>query len=145
MSKYSRDLDQEYKDLVKKVADELHFHETGINVEAVSLNKSKKDVGVVLKANDLVELFTGDASTVVVAINEDAYSRVDKTTQEMWTRSLLYQISYDMEKDKINIVKPELNISYDLYKSFKDQAVKAAELAIMTMQQINSEKAAKKG
>ena len=144
MSKYSRQLDQEYKDLVKKIADELHFHETGINVEAVSLNKSKKDVGVVLKANDLVELFTGDASTVVVAINEEAFGRVDKPTQEMWTRSLLYQISYDMEKDKINIIKPEINISYDLYQKYKDQSVRAAELAILTMQQINSEKASKK-
>ena len=62
----------------------------------------------------------------------------------MWTRSLLYQISYDADKDKINIVKPEMNISYDLYKYFRDQAIKATELAILTMQQINAEKAANK-
>lgn len=144
MSKYSRGLDAEYVELVKKIADEMHLRETGINVEAVCLNKSKKDVGVVLKANDLVELFTGDNSTVVVAINENAYARVDKETQEMWTRGLLNQISYDMDKDKINIVKPEMNLSYGIYAKYKDQAVRACELAILTMQQICEEEAERK-
>ena len=139
MGKYSKDLSSYLEEKVKNLANEMGLRATGINVTPVRLKKSKKEVGQVLKANDLVELFTGDNSTVAVAIYEDAFDRVDEQTREIWIRSLLSQISYDMDKDKIVITKPELNIPIGLYHKFGNIAVEKAELALLTLQQIADE------
>lgn len=139
MGKFTRDLDSRLESQVKNLANEMGLKAMGINVEAIRLKKSKKEVGVVLKANDLVTLFTGDDSLVAVALYEDAFNRVDEQTQEIWIRSLLNQISYDMDKDKIVITKPELQIGLGMYRKFGNVAVQKAELALLTLQQIADE------
>lgn len=139
MGKFSRDLDQALESKVKSLAVEMGLKATGINIEPIRLKKSKKDVGLVLKSSDLVTLFTGDDSLVAVALYEEAFNRVDDQTQEIWIRSLLNQISYDMEKDKIVITKPELNVGLGMYRKFGNVAVQKAELALMTLQQIADE------
>lgn len=139
MGKFSRDLDPELESKVKSLAVEMGLKATGINVEAVRLKKSKKDIGLVLKSNDLVELFTGDNSTVCVALYEDAFRRVDAQTQEIWIRFLLNQISYDMDKDKIVITKPELCVPLGMYRKFGNVVTQKMELALMAIAQIQEE------
>ena len=139
MGKFSRDLDEALETKVKNLAREMHLTETGINVEAIRLKKSKKEVGVVLKANDLVTLFTGDESLVAVALYEEAFNRVDSETQDFWIRGLLDQITYDLEKDKIMINKPELQISLGMYRKFGNIAAQKAELQLLTLAQIDEE------
>lgn len=144
MGKFSRDLDEALETKVKNLAREMHLTETGINVEAIRLKKSKKEVGVVLKANDLVTLFTGDESLVAVALYEDAFNRVDSETQDFWIRGLLSQISYDLDKDKIVITKPELQVSLGMYRQFGNIATQKMELQLLTLAQIDEEEKEKK-
>lgn len=144
MGKFSRDLDESLEKKVKMLAREMHITDWGINVEAIRLKKSKKEVGTVLKANDLVTLFTGDESLVAVALYEEALNRMDSQNQDLVIRSLLSQISYDADKDKIVITKPELQISLGMYRQFGDIAVKSAELQLLTLAQIADEEKEKK-
>lgn len=144
MGKFSRDLDESLEKKVKTLAREMHITDWGINVEAIRLKKSKKEVGTVLKANDLVTLFTGDESLVAVALYEEALNRMDGQNQDLVIRSLLSQISYDADKDKIVITKPELQISLGMYRQFGDIAVKSAELQLLTLAQIADEEKEKK-
>ena len=144
MGKFSRDLDESLEKKVKTLAREMHITDWGINVEAIRLKKSKKEVGAVLKANDLVTLFTGDESLVAVALYEEALNRMDSQNQDLVIRSLLSQISYDADKDKIVITKPELQISLGMYRQFGDIAVKSAELQLLTLAQIADEEKEKK-
>lgn len=144
MGKFSRDLDESLEKKVKTLAREMHITDWGINVEAIRLKKSKKEVGTVLKANDLVTLFTGDESLVAVALYEEALNRMDSQNQDLVIRSLLSQISYDADKDKIVITKPELQISLGMYRQFGDIAVKSAELQLLTLAQIADEEKEKK-
>ena len=144
MGKFSRDLDEALEQKVKNLAREMHLTETGINVEAIRLKKSKKEVGVVLKANDLVTLFTGDESLVAVALYEDAFNRVDSETQDFWIRGLLSQISYDLDKDKIMITKPELQVSLGMFRQFGNIAVQKTELQLLTLAQIDEEEKERK-
>lgn len=144
MGKFSRDLDESLEKKVKTLAREMHITDWGINVEAIRLKKSKKEVGTVLKANDLVTLFTGDESLVAVALYEEALNRMDSQNQDLVIRSLLSQISYDADKDKIVITKPELQISLGMYRQFGDIAVKSAELQLLTLAQIVDEEKEKK-
>ena len=144
MGKFSRDLDESLEKKVKTLAREMHITDWGINVEAIRLKKSKKEVGTVLKANDLVTLFTGDESLVAVALYEEALNRMDSQNQDLVIRSLLSQISYDADKDKIVITKPELQISLGMYRQFGDIAVKSAELQLLNLAQIADEEKEKK-
>ena len=144
MGKFSRDLDESLEKKVKTLAREMHITDWGINVEAIRLKKSKKEVGTVLKANDLVTVFTGDESLVAVALYEEALNRMDSQNQDLVIRSLLSQISYDADKDKIVITKPELQISLGMYRQFGDIAVKSAELQLLTLAQIADEEKEKK-
>lgn len=144
MGKFSRDLDESLENKVKALAREMHITDWGINVEAIRLKKSKKEVGTVLKANDLVTLFTGDESLVAVALYEEALNRMDSQNQDLVIRSLLSQISYDADKDKIVITKPELQINLGMYRQFGDIAVKSAELQLLTLAQIAEEEKERK-
>ena len=144
MGKFSRDLDEILEKKVKTLAQEMHLTEIGINVEAIRLKKSKKEVGMVLKANDLVTLFTGDESLVAVALYEEAFNRVDSETQDFWIRNLLSQISYDLEKEKILITKPELQVPLGMYRQFGNIAVQKTELQLITLAQIEDEEKERK-
>lgn len=139
MGKFTDIVNENLEKKIKNLSIEMGIKSQGINVEVCGLKKSKKDIGLVLKGNDMVERFTNDPSLVLVAIYEKAFERVDEQTQDMWIMSLLNQISYDMEKDKIIITKPELNIGLGMYRKFGENAVKKCELALITMQQIADE------
>ena len=135
MGKYSRDLDERLEKKVKELASAIGFREMGITIEAVRLKKSK--------GNDLVTLFTNDPYLVCVALYEDLFidpktgeNRVDDETQNYWIESLLNQVGYDSEKDKVVITKPELNVSIGMYHKYKNVAIQKEELAILTIQQM---------
>ena len=54
------------------------------------------------------------------------------------------QISYDYEKDKIVINKPDINIPLGVYRKYGNIAAQKAELALMTIDQIAQEEEAAK-
>ena len=92
----------------------------------------------------MVTLFTGDESLVAVALYEEAFNRVDSETQDFWIRHLLSQISYDLEKDKIIITKPELQVPLGMYRQFGNIAVQKTELQLLTLAQIDEEEKERK-
>lgn len=155
MAKYSRELDEGLERKVKELATAAGLREQGITIEPINLN-SKKSFGEVIKANELVTLFTGDSDMVCIAINERLFLQLDDQSQNVLIESLLSQIWYDSEKDKIVITKPELNVGLGMYHKYKEIAVQKLELAYYTLQQMEekrkeekerkkAEKAANKG
>ncbi len=147
MAKYSRELDETLEKKVKELASAAGLREQGITIEPIALN-SKKSYGEVIKANELVSLFTGDSDMVCVALNERLFLLLDDQSQTVLIESLLSQIWYDDEKGKIVITKPELNVGLGMYHKYKEIAVQKLELAYYTLQQIEEkrkqEKEAKK-
>lgn len=143
MAKYSRELDEALEKKVKELASAAGLREQGITIEPIALN-SKKSYGEVIKANELVTLFTGDSDMVCVAINERLFLELDDQSQTVLIESLLSQIWYDDEKDKIVITKPELNVGLGMYHKYKEIAVQKLELAYYTLQQLEEKKKAEK-
>lgn len=136
MGKYSKDLDETLVEKVKKISKRYGFDEgQDIKIEAISLNKLSTNVGEILKGNDLVKMFAG-RDVVALALNEDCFFSVDEKTQEFWIESLLSQIYYDKEKEKITIQKPEISISVGMYNKYKDEAIDKAILAQITVEQV---------
>jgi hypothetical protein len=139
IAKYSRDLDEGLEKKVKELASAAGLREQGITIEPIAL-KSKKSYGEVIKANELVTLFTGDADMVCVAINEELFLLLDDQSQTVLIESLLSQIWYDDEKEKIIINKPELSLGLGMYHKYKEVAPQKLELAYYTLQQIEEKK-----
>ena len=144
MSKYSRDLSDDLVKLVEDAVAKAGLEQLGIRVEAIRLNKSKNAYGEVLKGNDLVKLFTNGEDVIAVALFEDLFDRLDEKNKKLLIESLVAQISYDFDKDKLVITKPELNVPLGMYRKYGTDAVSATEMALMTVEQINEEKKAEK-
>ena len=139
MGKYVRDLDIDLEKKVKDMAVSRGLKAQGVSVEAVRIKKCKT-YGEVLKGNDLVTLFTNDPRRLCVALYDDLFDNVDPETQDYWIESLVSQISYDSEKDKVVLTKPELSINREMYYKYSNVAVQKEELALHTIQQIADEK-----
>lgn len=143
MSKFSKDLDETLSKKVMDAATKAGLTNV-IDFKPIKLNKTKSEVGVVLKSNDLTALFTNNDSIVAIALFEEAFDRVDEVTQDIWIENLVSQVSYDYEKDKIVITKPELCIPLGVARKYGDEALKKAELAVITVAQVNEDEKERK-
>lgn len=149
MGKYSRDLDETLEKKVKDIAAVMGFKEQGITIETARIKKSKT-YGEILKPNELAKMFLGsdDDDTIVVALYEELFDMVTDEVQNYWIESLLHRVWYNSEKEKVEIIKPEIALSVGMYHKFKEIAVQNEELAYLTIQQMEQkrkeEKEAKK-
>ena len=66
-----------------------------------------KDVGKVIKCNELIKHLTG--YEVIVLINDHIFFQLEEGQKHIVMEELLAQIHFDAEKDKLQIVKPDTN------------------------------------
>ena len=140
MAKYSKDLSEDLKQLVEEAVAKTNLESIGVRVEPIRLNKSKGVFGEVIKGNDLLKLFTNGDDVVAIALFEDVFDRLEISMQKLLIESLVSQISYDLEKDKLVITKPELNIPLGMYQNYGAEIVNAHEIALLEIMSINEEK-----
>ena len=140
MAKYSKDLSEDLKQLVEEAVAKTNLESIGVRVEPIRLNKSKGVFGEVIKGNDLLKLFTNGDDVVAIALFEDVFDRLEISMQKLLIESLVSQISYDLEKDKLVITKPELNILRGMYQNYGAEIVNAHEIALLEIMSINEEK-----
>lgn len=139
MGKYSRDLDEKYEKKIREMVSSTGLRENGVTIEPIRLN-SKKSFGEIIKSNEFVTLFTGDPSMIGLAVNEELFDTLDDQTVTILIESLLSQISYDEEKDKVIISKPEINVGLGMLHKYKEVAVQKIEAAYYGLQQIEQKK-----
>ena len=133
MGKYSKDLDSSLVDLVEQEVAKTNLQQIGVRVEPIKLNKSNGSVGEILKGNELVKLFINGDDLVAIALYEDAFFMVDEETRRIWVESLVSQISYDIDKDKLVITEPELMVPLGMYRKYGSKVVDKMEIALMTV------------
>jgi hypothetical protein len=94
------DVQEIFSDLIAKTG----LENQDINITIVVNNKSKKIFDVV-KANDLLKFRSGD--DVLIILNEQIFEKLTVEQQKIVAEQALAYISYDGEKDKIVITKPD--------------------------------------
>lgn len=129
--------------LVQEVAQEMGLTQMGIEFQALNAKKSKEIVKV-SKANEVTEILSDKENLVVVIAYEEAFDRVDEKTRWMWIRMALDCVSYDPEKDKISLSTPTITVPLGFYQKYGNVAVQNAELALLTIQQIQDEERERK-
>ena len=127
MAKYSQ-ASQEVEDLVNDIANELGLVHLGVDFQPIFVNKSK-EVCKVVKANELFEYTSKREDLVFVVCNEEVFEGTDpqghpysdEKTKYLWLRTEMEKVSYDTEKDKLNIGCPSIVLPIELYEKFKEE------------------------
>ena len=145
MSKFIKmEAGDEYAELIKKVATELSLSRY-VDIQPRYLAKPlKNNVGGVWKWNDVSATLTDKDNTIVVGIYGEAFDRVDEETREFWVRSLLNQIAYDFDKDKICINKDLITMPLSIYQQYGNIAMQKKELEIHTINMLIEEEKERK-
>ena len=129
--------------LVQDVATEMGLTQMGVEFQALNTKKAKEVVKI-SKASEVTEILSDKENLVVVIVYEEAFDRVDEKDRWMWIRMALDCVSYDMEKDKISLNTPIVAVPLGYYQKYGNVAVQKAELALLTIQQIQDEEKERK-
>ena len=86
----------------------------------------KETPGKVSKAQDIVKFMTN--YDIIIQINEPIFDDLNDNQKDYIVKDLLAQIHYDLEKDKLNILKPDVTTfsgvlrqyDIDIYLGIKD-------------------------
>ena len=89
-------------ELAEDVFDSTGLPQVGINLKVMSVTKSK-DVLKVTKANATTEFLTNKKDMVTLYVYEEAFDRLTDEQKNKLMEGVLSNISYDSEKDKLNI------------------------------------------
>ncbi len=99
---------------------------TIVKIKVLSNEGIKELPGKVGKAADIVKFMT--KYDVIIQINEPIFDQLGDEQKDYIVKDLLAQIYYDMDKDKLNILKPDVSTfsgvlrQYDIdqYLAIKD-------------------------
>jgi len=103
MAKYSAVFD-ENEDIFKEIIGSADL-ERLINVKVLA-NNTQKEIGKVMKTNDLVRFMT--KQDVVIIINETIFDQLEDNQKRLIADELITWISYNSETDKVVITKPDI-------------------------------------
>ena len=139
--------DESIVKVVDEIANELGLAQYGIDFETLDVVNLKEVVKIV-KANEYAQYLSNRENLILVLINGEAFDLLPDGPDEhgvdnkyMWLRLAMEQISYDSEKDKINIGCPTLTIPVGCWEKYGKATVDSALLAQYTLAQMAEKKA----
>ncbi len=119
------------------------FQNTGMynymNLKMVGVSKAKELIKV-SKANPLAEYVGKCPDTIVCAIYEDAFDRLDEKTKRLLLTDAFGVVFYDDEKDKISIGAPQIVVTVAGRMKYGEDLINAAEAGVLAIQQVEDEK-----
>ena len=115
---------EDTQELFTKFVDKIdNLREVNIKILA---NNRLKEIGKVVKANDLLKHLTSE--DIIILLNETIFEQLSDEQKEMVIDELIAQVYFDDEKDKITIIKPDVNTfslllrkyGYDKYETLHE-------------------------
>ena len=98
--------------------------ERSVSIDIVGDSKLK-EIGKVVKANDVVQYYTEKSDTkvdVIIFVNHIIFQDLEPEQQKMAADSLVASISFDPEKDKIIITKPDISVHSGILSRYGTEA-----------------------
>ena len=132
------ELTDENKTLVNDVFQDTGMHNY-MNLKMVGVSKAKELIKV-SKANPLAEYVGKCPDTIVCAIYEDAFDRLDEKTKRLLLIDAFGVVFYDDEKDKISIGAPQIVVTVAGRMKYGEDLINAAETGVLAIQQVEDEK-----
>ena len=126
---------EEYVKLVEDIVGDNH-NLSFIDFQVFNLVRAKNSMVKVMKANEIAELLSNREDLVIVGIYEHGFDMLDEQSKKLLIEMALSQVSYDTEKQKVNIGgEPAISLTLGFYHKYHDEAVRVAELEQLTLQQ----------
>ena len=109
-----------------------------------TINQGNSGGPLVNKKGELInknsELFNDKINGYGKLISEEIEKLVDEKTKYMWLRMAMENVSYDSEKDKINIGGPQIIVPLGFAEKYGNLAIDSAKLGLYTIAQIAEKK-----
>jgi hypothetical protein len=101
-----------------------------VQKKSISLGSALKEIGKVVKANDLLKHMTNE--DVIILLNERVFFQLEDEQKNMVVEELIARVYFDAEKSKITIINPDVNTfslllrkyGYDKYERL-NESIKA--------------------
>lgn len=94
-------------------------------------NNRLKEIGKVVKANDLLKHLTDE--DVIILLNEQIFEQLEEEQQKMLVEELVAEIYYDLEKEKVSLLKPDFNTFSLFLQKFGYQKIDALHESIRSL------------
>lgn len=104
MSKY-HEVFEDHQELFENFISQIDSLQE-LNVKILGHNRAK-EIGKVYKANDLLKHMTDN--DVIIVINEVIFEQLEDEQKLMIVEELVSSLYYDLEKGKLQIIKPDVN------------------------------------
>ena len=122
---------------------EGHFIENGLKGYGLSLKvmscKKSKDVIKLVKANPATEYLQKNEGIIMVQVFEEVFDRLDEDAKHMLVDMVLSSVSYDFDKDKVNIDTNPYNQVFYGRKKYGNIAIDKLEASYLAIQQYEEE------
>ena len=138
MAKYSQ-ASETIEKIVNGISNELGLVHMGIDFQPLCVNKAKQ-VCKIVKANEMTEYISKRDDLLFVLCFEEAFDQVDDDTKYMWLRQEMEKVSFDSEKDKVNLGCPSFEMPISFYDKYKSKAIECALLEHYTIAQIEDKR-----
>lgn len=114
-----------------------------IDLKIVGTSKAKEVIKV-QKTNPYAEYLGKCPDSTIVTVYEEVFDRLDDKNKKLLAEDALSLVSYDSEKDKINVGAPQIVVTVGGRMKYGDELINAAEIAVTMIQEIEEEKKAKR-
>lgn len=104
-----QEVSQENADLFNKVWEDFGYVNY-LNLKVVGVNKSK-ELYKLQKASLQTEYFGECPNTVICVIYEEVFDKFDYEDKEILVKEILNSVTYNTDKDRVEIKKPEIKVS----------------------------------
>lgn len=130
-------------EMVEKEFNNIGLANYGLNLKVMSLTKAK-DVIKVSKASATTEFLANKDGMIQVFVYEEAFERLDEKAQKMLIEMALSNITYDTEKDKLNVETNPFIQVFNMRRKYGDDFLNSFEYSYAAIQQITEEEKARK-
>ena len=114
-----------------------------IDLKVVGTPKAKEVIKV-QKTNPYAEFLGRCPDSIIVTVYEEVFDRLDDKNKKLLAKDALSLVSFDNEKDKINVGAPQIVITVGGRMKYCEELINAAEIAVTMIQEIEEEKKAQR-
>lgn len=134
---------EEIVEKVEKQFSDCGLEQYGLTLKIMSLTKAKEVVKA-SKASATTEFLTKKDGIIQIQVYEAAFDRMDEECQQQLIEMALSNVSYDSEKDKINVeTNPYISI-FNMRKKYGNEFIDKLELSQIIINEIETEEKERK-
>ena len=142
MGKYFTTSD-DIAEIVNRKFQETRLGSYGVNLKTLSVKKAKEVVKV-SKASAATEFIAKKDDMIQLFIYEEVFDRLTDEVKDMLIEMALSNVSYDSEKDKLNVDTNPFNQIFSMRRKYGNVILDNLELASMLILQVEEEEKERK-